>query len=92
MHTHLCEGEVDEMVARWGVRSIPWCIETGFFGPDVWIAHGRETLPDEYSILAENGTGISDVYKRQVLVFWSWLHLHLSKSFELHVNPHSGIK
>ena len=59
MHTHLCEGEVGEMVARWGVRSIPWCIETGFFGPDVWIAHGRETLPDEYSILAENGTGIS---------------------------------
>ncbi len=59
MHTHLCEGEVDTMLERWGVRSIAWCEAVGFLGPDVWIAHGRETLPFEYAILAENGTGIS---------------------------------
>ena len=28
-------------------------------GPDVWIAHGRETTPDEYHILAQAGTGIA---------------------------------
>lgn len=59
MHTHLCEGEVETMLDRWGIRSIPWCEKTGFIGPDVWIAHGRETLPSEYPILASNGTGIS---------------------------------
>ena len=59
LHTHLCEGEVSTMLERWGKRSIAWCEEIGFLGPDVWIAHGRETLPYEYSILAQSGTGIS---------------------------------
>ena len=59
MHTHLCEGEVETMLGRWGIRSIPWCEKTGFLGPDVWIAHGRETLPSEYAMLAQSGTGIS---------------------------------
>lgn len=59
LHTHLCEGEVATMLERWGKRSIAWCEEIGFLGPDVWIAHGRETQPYEYSILAQNGTGIS---------------------------------
>ena len=59
LHTHLCEGEVSGMVERWGKRSIAWCEEIGFLGPDVWIAHGRETLPEEYAILAQTGTGIS---------------------------------
>ncbi len=59
MHTHLCEGENAQMLARYGKRSIAWCRDTGFLGPDVWVAHGRETLPEEYAILAESGTGIS---------------------------------
>ncbi|MDD3611955.1 MAG: amidohydrolase [Eubacteriales bacterium] len=59
MHTHLCEGEVETMLERWGMRSIEWCEKAGFIGPDVWIAHGRQTLPWEYPILASYETGIS---------------------------------
>lgn len=59
MHTHLCEGENAQMVERWGKRSIAWCEEIGFLGPDISIAHGRETIPYEYEVLAKYGTGIS---------------------------------
>ena len=59
LHTHLNEGEVSQMLERCGQRTLAWAAETGFIGPDVWIAHGRETTPEEYHILAEAGTGIS---------------------------------
>ena len=59
MHTHLCEGEVEGMLARYGKRSVAWCEEVGFVGPDVWWAHGAEILPEEYSVLASTGTGIA---------------------------------
>ena len=59
MHTHLCEGENRDMLRRYGMRSLAWCEKVGFLGPDIWVAHGRETLPEEYSILAASGTGIS---------------------------------
>ena len=47
------------MVRRFGVRSLEWCRRTGFVGSDIWLAHGRETLPEEYPLLAESGMGIS---------------------------------
>jgi hydroxyatrazine ethylaminohydrolase len=47
------------MVKLYGKRSIEWAGELGFIGPDVWIAHGRQTLPAEYGILAGTGTGIA---------------------------------
>ena len=59
MHTHLCEGENSSMVRRFGVRSLEWCRRIGFTGSDIWLAHGRETLPEEYPLLAESGMGIS---------------------------------
>ena len=59
MHTHLCEGENSSMVRRFGVRSLEWCRRSGFIGSDIWLAHGRETLPEEYPLLAESGMGIS---------------------------------
>lgn len=59
MHTHLCEGENSSMVRRFGVRSLEWCRRIGFLGSDIWLAHGRETLPQEYDLLARNGMGIS---------------------------------
>lgn len=59
MHTHLCEGENSSMVRRFGVRSLEWCRRIGFVGSDIWLAHGRETLPEEYALLAENHMGIS---------------------------------
>ena len=59
LHTHLNEGEVAQMIDRCGKRTLAWAEETGFIGPDVWIAHGRETTPEEYAVLAREGTGIS---------------------------------
>ena len=59
MHTHLGEGENELMVQRWGKRTLAWCREIGFVGPDVWIAHGWELQPDEYEVMGETGTGVS---------------------------------
>ena len=59
MHTHLGEGENEIMQERWGKRSINWCEDIGFVGPDVWYAHGFEFTPEEYKTLAANGTGVS---------------------------------
>lgn len=59
LHTHLGEGENGIMLERWGKRTLEWCEEIGFTGPDVWIAHGWELQPSEYSTLGKTGTGVS---------------------------------
>lgn len=59
MHTHLGEGENEIMLERWGKRTLEWCQEIGFLGEDVWFAHGWELLPEEFSVLAQAGSGIS---------------------------------
>lgn len=59
LHTHLGEGENPIMEERWGKRSLEWCQEIGFAGEDVWFAHGWETKPEEYGVLASTGSGIS---------------------------------
>lgn len=59
LHTHLGEGENVIMEERWGKRTLEWCEEIGFSGPDVWIAHGWELHPEEFRRLGETGTGVS---------------------------------
>jgi hydroxyatrazine ethylaminohydrolase len=59
LHTHLGEGENNIMVERWGKRTLDWCQEIDFVGPDVWFAHGWELEPDEYKVMAETKTGLS---------------------------------
>lgn len=59
MHTHLGEGETEGIVARYGKRTLEWCQEIGFIGEDVWYAHGWELTPEEFTVLSENGSGIS---------------------------------
>jgi len=59
LHTHLGEGENPTMVDRWGKRTLPWCEEIGFTGPDVWYAHGWELNREEYLVMAKTGTGLS---------------------------------
>lgn len=59
MHTHLGEGENEIMVERWGKRTLDWCEEIGFVGPDVWLAHAWELTDEEYTRLGQLGTGIS---------------------------------
>jgi hydroxyatrazine ethylaminohydrolase len=59
LHTHLGEGENAPMLQRWGKRTLEWCEEIGFVGPDVWFAHGWELTPEEYKVMARTGTGLS---------------------------------
>lgn len=59
MHTHLGEGENPIMLERYLMRTLDWCQEIGFIGPDVWYAHGWELQPSEFPVLAAAGTGIS---------------------------------
>ena len=59
LHTHLGEGENDAMVERWGKRTLEWCEDIGFVGPDVWVAHGWELTPEEYCVMAKTKTGLS---------------------------------
>jgi len=59
LHTHLGEGENAPMEARWGQRTLDWCEDIGFAGPDVWYAHGWELQPTEYRRMAAAGTGLS---------------------------------
>jgi hydroxydechloroatrazine ethylaminohydrolase len=59
LHTHLGEGENGGMVARYGMRTLAWCEEIGFVGPDVWVAHGWELTPEEYRAMADTQTGLS---------------------------------
>jgi len=59
LHTHLGEGENDGMIERYGMRTLAWCEDIGFVGPDVWVAHGWELTPDEYLVMAKTETGLS---------------------------------
>jgi hydroxyatrazine ethylaminohydrolase len=59
MYTHLGEGENATMVERWGKRTLDWCEEIGFAGPDVWYAHCWELSLDEFKRMAQAGTGVS---------------------------------
>jgi hydroxyatrazine ethylaminohydrolase len=59
MHTHLGEGENETMVQRWGKRTLTWCEDIGFAGPDVWYAHCWELTAEEFERMAKAGTGVS---------------------------------
>lgn len=59
MHTHLGEGENEIMMARYGKRTLDWCRDIGFVGPDVWVAHAWELTEEEYAYLGQNGMAIS---------------------------------
>ena len=59
MHTHLGEGENPGMLERYGMRTLNWCREIGFAGPDVWYAHGWELSSTELESMAKEGTGLS---------------------------------
>ena len=59
LHTHLGEGETGIMLARYGRRTLDWCEHIGFLGKDVWFAHGWELVPEEYSVMAQAGSGLA---------------------------------
>lgn len=59
LHTHLGEGESEGIRERYGVRSVQWCEDMGFLGPETFVAHAWELTEDEYKVLARTGTGVS---------------------------------
>ena len=59
LHTHLGEGESEGIKERYGKRTLEWCQDIGFIGPDVFYAHAWELTPEEYKMIADTGTGIS---------------------------------
>ena len=59
LHTHLGEGENENMQQRWGMRTVDWCKRIGFMNENTWFAHCWELTDEEYKILGEYGCGIS---------------------------------
>lgn len=59
LHTHLGEGENAIIEAKYGKRTLDWCEEIGFSGPDVWYAHCWELSREEFRRMAKEGTGVS---------------------------------
>ena len=59
LHTHVGEGESPVIEARHGRRTVAWCEDVGFAGPDVWYAHAWELARPEIARLAATGTGVS---------------------------------
>lgn len=59
LHSHVGEGESDVMQARTGRRTVDWCEDIGFAGPDVFYAHAWELTDAELARLAATGTGVS---------------------------------
>ncbi|QDY71071.1 amidohydrolase [Qingshengfaniella alkalisoli] len=59
MHSHVGEGESEVIKARYGMRTVDWCEELGFAGPDAWYAHCWELASDEIAKMAASGTGVA---------------------------------
>ncbi|MEM6897532.1 MAG: amidohydrolase [Pseudomonadota bacterium] len=59
LHTHVGEGESAVMEERTGQRTVDYCEELGFAGPDTFYAHCWELTHDELRSMAATGTGVS---------------------------------
>ncbi len=59
LHSHVGEGESEVMRQRTGMRTVDWCEDIGFVGPDVWLAHCWELNATEIKQLAATQTGVS---------------------------------
>lgn len=79
LHTHLGEGENVIMKERYGMRSIDWCEDIGFYGPDVFFAHGWEFTEDEFEKLGRWGSGISHCPAPAVLGGFPIINMNMAK-------------
>ena len=59
LHSHVGEGESPVIEQVHGMRTVDYCEEIGFAGPDTFYAHGWELSRDELARLAASGTGVS---------------------------------
>lgn len=59
LHSHVGEGESPVIESIHGMRTVDYCEDIGFAGPDTFYAHGWELTRDELIKMAASGTGIS---------------------------------
>ncbi|MEM6940093.1 MAG: amidohydrolase [Pseudomonadota bacterium] len=59
LHTHVGEGESPVVQERTGMRTVAYCEELGFAGPDTFYAHCWELSHAELSAMAASGTGVA---------------------------------
>lgn len=59
LHSHVGEGESPVIAQVHGMRTVDYCEEIGFAGPDTFYAHGWELSRTELSKMAASGTGLS---------------------------------
>ncbi|MEM6608075.1 MAG: amidohydrolase [Pseudomonadota bacterium] len=59
LHSHVGEGECPIIAERHGMRTVNYCAEMGFAGPDTFYAHGWELTRAELAQMAELGTGLA---------------------------------
>lgn len=59
LHSHVGEGESPVIEKVHGMRTVDYCAELGFAGPDTFYAHGWELTRAELTKLAASDTGIS---------------------------------
>lgn len=59
LHSHVGEGESPVIEQVHGMRTVDYCHELGFAGPDVFYAHCWELSRDELKKMAASGTGVS---------------------------------
>ncbi|MEM9320521.1 MAG: amidohydrolase, partial [Pseudomonadota bacterium] len=59
MHSHVGEGESPVIERVHGQRTVAYCQEIGFAGPDTFYAHGWELTRAELAQMAASGTGLA---------------------------------
>lgn len=59
LHSHVGEGESPVIEQVHGKRTVDYCEELGFAGPDTFYAHGWELTRAELARMAASGTGLS---------------------------------
>ncbi|MEJ6500066.1 MAG: amidohydrolase [Rhodobacterales bacterium] len=59
LHSHVGEGESPVIAQVHGKRTVEYCEDIGFAGPDTFYAHGWELTRAELQKMAASGTGLS---------------------------------
>ncbi len=59
LHSHVGEGESPVIEQKYGMRTVDYCENLGFAGPDTFYAHGWELSRAELGQMATAGTGVS---------------------------------
>lgn len=59
LHSHVGEGESPVIEQVHGMRTVEYCEELGFAGPDTFYAHCWELSRSELARMAASGTGVS---------------------------------